>query len=355
MGKIVVTGDVLRVGPAGRPDQWVNIGWLKRLLAPALEIATGAGEIEKVTWIAHASNFDGSMVYAAHDLEPSAGNWAALYHQEPSSLALAYLAEFFQGATVIGFELSPYLRRALNQLNATYLDLSVHPVRFMEDLALYISSNNQAISDLVEMFALSDADLRLRSTFLSGAWRQQGYVQPRYHRAAMICLQTKFDRVLIDRGKFVSIEQYLPQLKEIRREFDRVYVKPHPHGSSESGVGFIIDQLDDVEIVHKNFYEMIARHDIDDVYSISSGTSTEARFLGLQGHHLFRDYYTAEENRAGGGVYHAVMDDVLWPDFWRQILSPIMPVTGLGGYRKYTGRDTLRKALGQSWDFSKWS
>lgn len=355
MGKIVFTGDVLRVGAAGKPDQWGNIGWLKRLLAPALEIATGSSDIEKVTWIAHASDFDGAMVYAAHDLEPSAASWAALFHQKPNDQALAYLAEFFENVTVIGFELSPYLRASLDELNSIYIDLCIHPARFMEDLALFVSSNSKEVSNKAREFGLSEADFRLRSTFLSGAWRQQGYVQPRFHSAALICLQTTMDRVLIHEGRFLSIERYLPQLLEIRKRFDRVYVKPHPLGSSESGVGFIIDHIDGVEVLNRNFYEVIARQEIDVVYSISSGTTNEARYLGLEGYHLFRDYYEAEENLAGGSVYHAVIDEVLWPDFWRKVLSPVMPVTSLGGYTPHKGAGTLRKALGQAWDFSKWS
>ena len=355
MHKLIITGDVLRVGPAGRPDQWTNIGWLRRLLGPALEIATGGIVIEKVTWISQASDFDGSMVYASHQLKPSHHSWAELYHQEPNNLALAYFADFFQDATIVGFELSPYLRRALDAVNATYIDLCIHPVRFMDDLAFYVSSNNNAISSTVSDFALSDADFKLSSMFLSGAWRKQGYVHPRFHSAALLCLQTVYDRVLIDQGRFVSIERYITQIEEIAKTFDKVYIKPHPHCSNEYSVGFLHDHFDDFEIVEKNFYEMIARHDIDKVYSISSGTTVEARYLGLDGHHFFRDYFATRENHAGGGAYQAVMDDVLWPDFWRQVLSHIMPVTNLGGYRQHKGKATLRKTLGQSWDFSNWA
>ena len=354
MDRLIVTGDILRVGPAGRPDQWSNIGWLKRLLSPALEIATGSPQIDKVTWISKTSEFDGSMVYAAHGLQPGLLGWAELFHKEPNALALAYMAEFLEGAVVVGFELSPYLRRALDGLNSTYIDLCIHPVRFMEDLLLYAASNNEDVSKRIQDFALTNADFRLRSTFLAGAWRRQGYVEPRRHSAALLCLQTPLDRVLIDQGQFISIKQFLPRLREIRSSFDRLYVKQHPIDNNDAAVGFVMDHVRDIEVVDKNFYEMIARHEVDDVYSLSSGTSIEARHLGLKGHHLFRDYYECLDNRAGGGPYHPVMDEVLWPDFWRKVLAPVTHVTPLGGYRRAVGKETLRRTLGQAWDFSKW-
>jgi hypothetical protein len=351
---VVVTGDILRVGPTRRADQWVNIGWMKRLLEPALSLAVAGAAIEELVWVSDVSEFDGAMVYAAHGLKPSQEAWACLFHAEPNGLALAYLAEFFDGALVIGFELSPYLRRALEALGVVYVDLCIHPVRYLEDLLLYAASNDVRITERLQAFEVTDADLRLRSTFLAGVWRGQGYAPPRRHSAALLCLQTPRDRVLVDRGGFVGLEAYLPELQQLRSSVDRLYIKPHPLERNEPALGVLTDHLRGVEVVSRNFYEMMARDQVDEVWSLSSGTSIEARGLGKAGRHLFRDYYEWPGNRAGGGAPVAVMEDVLWPDFWRQVLEPVAPVTAPGGYRRGAATGTLRRTLGESWDFAKW-
>lgn len=355
MSRILVTGDILRLGPAGRADQWVNIGWMRRLLEPALNLAVEGAGIAEMAWVSDVSEFDGAMVYAAHGLQPGQDAWAALFDATPNSLALGYLAEFFDDALVIGFELSPYLRRAFEGLGLTYVDLCIHPIRYLEDLLVYVASNDPRISERLGAFEVTDADLRLRSTFLAGAWRQQGYIAPRRHSAALVCLQTPRDRVLLDKGRFVSLGDYLPQLQRIRASVDRLYVKPHPLERNEAAIGVLTDHLRGVEWVERNFYEMIARDQIDAVWSLSSGASTEARALGKTGEHLFRDYFQWPGNRAGGGRPVAVMDDLFWPDFWRQILEPVLPVTPQGGYRRGAVKGTLRRTLGQAWDFAKWT
>lgn len=355
MSRLVVTGDILRVGPAGRADQWGNIGWIRRLLEPALSLAVEAASVVEMAWIYDVSEFDGAMIYASHGLTPGQDTWAALYDETPNSLALGYLSEFFDEGLVIGFELSPYLRRAFEALGLTYVDLCIHPIRYLEDLMVYIASNDPRITERLAAFEVTEADLRLRSTFLAGAWRQQGYIAPRRHSAALVCLQTPRDRVLLDRGRFVSFADYLSDLKTLRASVDRLYIKPHPVERDEAAIGVLTDHLPGVEWVEGNFYEMVARDQIDAVWSLSSGASVEARALGKTGRHLFRDYFAWPGNHAGSGRPVAVLDDLFWPDFWRQVLEPALPVTPLGGYRRGAVKGTLRRTLGQAWDFAKWT
>lgn len=355
MTRILFTGDILRVGPRGTPNQWGNIGWLQRLLGPSIEIASGCQNIGNISWVHNQSDFDGSMIYSAHGVKPSPYAWAKLFHAEPNELAVEYMREFFEGSLVIAYELSPYLRKAFDRIGCSYIDMCLHPVRFMEDLMMNIASNNGAIIKRVQDYKITEDDFRLRSTFLAGAWRSQGLIRPRTYKASIICLQTTLDRVLIKDGEFTNISGYLTELKKVRSDVERLYIKPHPIERNEFALGFIFDNIDNVEIYSGNFYEMIARNDVDSVYSLSSGTTTEAKYLGVESGHFYRDFYLAEENRAGGSHYCAVMDDYFWPDFWRHILSPYMKVTPKGGYRQAYGKQTLRKTLGQSWDFEKWS
>lgn len=353
--KIIFTGDILRVNASGKSDQWTNIGWLRRLLSPAIKIAVQNCTVEEVSWVNGVSAFDGSMIYAAHGMPADAQSWAVLFYSAPNDLALAYMSHFFQGSLVIGFELSPYLRAALDVIGVDYIDLCIHPIRYMEDLMIYASSNNGSLASALSSYALSDVDLHLRSSFLAAAWRSQGFIQPRKHTAAMLCLQTARDRVVIgDDCRFRSIEMYLDEVLALRESVDRLYVKPHPHEKDLSSLNVVVDAIPRVEIISTNFYAILARSDVDLVVSLSSGTTTEAMFLGARGRHLFRDFYEHEGNLAGGSPFYPLMDDFLWPDFWRTVLSNQFSVSPKGGYRRSTTTGTLRRSLGQSWDFAKW-
>lgn len=354
MPDLLITGDVLRTNLTGKPDQWSNTGWLRRLLSPALQIATNNCPVREVSWVKEMTEFDGTMVYAAHGLEASTSSWAKLFAATPNALALAYLEEFFSGSFVVGFELSPYLQYALIELGVTYIDLCIHPVRYMEDLLLYACSNSKIVTERLESYALTEADFRLRSSFLAAAWRREGYIQPRKHTAVMLCFQTPYDRVVINDGRFVSVADYISEIHALRASVDRFYIKPHPYETSKLSENIIIDQVQDVEIIDRNFYEIIARGDVDSVLSLSSSTSIEAAYLGLEGRQLFRNYYDYAPNLAGGGKFTPLLNDFLWPDFWRSVLEPHMGVTKMGGYRSSSGEGILRRSLGQAWDFSKW-
>lgn len=98
-------------------------------------------------------------------------------------------------------------------------------------------------------------------------------------------------------------------------------------------------------------------HDnIEAVYSISSSTSVEAKYLGKQGYHLadypFRFTEEVDEAEFKFGSFFTVDDAIFSADFWRKVLSPLVDTTTVTGITIPKKANRVRTSLRSFWGFN---
>lgn len=351
--RVCFTGDILRPGTNGKSSQWINIYWLEQFFGPSIRQAVSV-PLEKVLWLSGFGDFDASVIFHHYGMSPQPENWAQLYYADPTLKAAEYVSSHFDSSVVIGFELSPFIMKCLDMAGIIYVDVTIHPIRYMSDIPLYFSTNNIKIYNALERYRLFDEALYAEGRMLAGVRRRMGYQAPRAHSVALLCLQTAQDRVLIDKNKFVRWESYLDQVLTLRDKFDRILIKPHPLETIQFDLGLLLDTVPSVEVIDKNFYQLIAKGDVDKVVSLSSGTTLEAKFLNVESDYLFRNYYNyIEDLGVIHGAFVPVYGKFVDPDFWRDILESVVKTSGKSGYCSPFIPNRVRHSLNTDWGFSK--
>lgn len=320
--RIVVTGDIFRASQRnnGLGGQKVNIEWLYQLIRPSLEMLSNL-PVQPLYYMGGQICL-ATRLYKARGLDPSFENWISLYESQPSPRDLAIFDEQLSDALVIGFELPEFTRQALDTLDIPYVDFTIHPVRFMDDLIFGVRSNIGGLAEVLQEWVVREDEIRLHAGLaLATLVRLPPVPQCKgAEDAALFCGQTTDDKVLIRNGRLMQAENFLPQLTEMCRLHDRVFVKPHPFSPDNPVILTLTRLFPNTEVVHANFYHLLAHDEITHVYSITSSTSIEAAYFDKQGRHFSRYPYVFTDFTAGGGAYLTIDSEIYSPKFWAQII-----------------------------------
>lgn len=347
--KIIVTGDVLRVGLAGQGTQDVNIRWLHHLLAPALRMLTDT----PLEMLLHGSA-EGSFaqgLYRGNQLQMCLRGWAEIYARSPSKRDLASIEETFGGALVVAFELPEIIRAGLAELDVPYLDLTIHPVRFLDDVSFGIRSNIPGVQRALQEWILTEEEISIgvglaMSTLTrmpppSGCDQADGW--------ALFACQTTDDKVLIRDGRLMQTTDFLDSFAAMAARHPRILVKPHPVART-APTKLLKRLFPNVFEVDANFYLLLAQPGISDIYSITSSTSIEAPYFGKQGAHLSPYPYVFSQDRLTDVEYLQVRPAIHLPQFWERALAGAgIPVRSAPRVDTTLWPNRMRRSLRASW------
>lgn len=352
--KIIFTGDIFRSTHAGNGSQDININWLAAALKPALALATSL-PIEKQLF----SKQDTSLTQAGYqmiDAEISLSAWAKLYkYKQLDQTFLMNVWLSFRNSIVIAFELPEILRDALDTLGIPFVDLIIHPVRFLDDIIFGIRSNNRQVSQLFSQYILPEESILIQAGMVMATMsRLKPLKIP--GKAALFAGQTTDDKVLINGDKFYQVKDFCDRFAEISANYDTLLIKAHPYSLDPFAAVSISRLFPNCMTVTDNFYYLMAQDNLEAVYSISSSTSVEAKYLGKQGYH-FTEYpyrFTEEYNEAEFklGSFFTLDDVIFAADFWREVLSPLVTTSPITNIRMPKKPNRLRTSLRSFWGFN---
>ena len=352
--RIVITGDIFRSNQHGNGSQDININWLHAALQPCLKLATSL-PIERELFSQQDTSLTKSG-YRMLDEKISLYSWAKLFKTHDfNEEFLMSVWHSFRNSIVIAFELPENLRYALDILNIPFIDIVIHPVRFLDDIIFGIRSNNREISQLLCQYVIPDESIFIQAGIVLASVSRLGRINIP-GRAALFAGQTTDDKVLINDGKFYQVGDFLEQLSEVADQYDTLVIKAHPYSSDPFEATSISRLFDNCLVVNNNFYFLMSHENIEAVYSISSSTSIEANYLGKQGYHL-ADYpfrFTEEFNEAEFklGSFFTIDDAIFSADFWRDILSPLVDTSAPSGVRIPKKANRIRTSLRSFWGFN---
>src|ERR1700754_2667263 len=148
---IVVIGDPMRpdgVGQPGGTDRPTR--WLWSALRRSVFLASGlASDLLTPTSSPALWRWIESLRPAAE----ADGFWASVYAELPRSMPRDQLIlDRVRGRFCIGYEMPPWLVRLLDEHEVPYVDIRLHPIRFLDDLIFAArASNAQGQANLVTM------------------------------------------------------------------------------------------------------------------------------------------------------------------------------------------------------------
>ncbi|QAU35547.1 hypothetical protein [Janthinobacterium sp. 17J80-10] len=319
--KILVTGDLMRQLTSGGSGQNGNIRWLFNLVSPALEMATNL-PVSPVYFTGDDACI-GTRIYAVNHAQPTFSNWVKLYHMDADARTLAVIHEAFADALVVAFELPEIVRKAFDKLGIAYVDLTIHPARFMDDLLFGLRSNIPGLPDALAGWVVYEEEIRIAAGIAAASLSKLSRLPQceQQHNVALFAGQTSDDKVLIRGDRLMRADDFMDQFTELSAMHEKILVKPHPYARENNVVLALTRLFPNTELVEANFYHLLSHDAISKVYSLTSSTSIEAAYFGKQGIHLAPYPYAFSDESASGGTYLTIRPEIFLPQFWAGILG----------------------------------
>lgn len=329
--RIVVTYDLWRISHAEPGDPLMRFGSVFFHLFRRV-ISEGSGL--PVAFVSNASAPEAKRkLYAAY-----CGNnvdindvrcWQSLYHAAANSQARELLSQLYADALVIGYELSPFMKRAFQELAIPYIDLTVHPVRFFQDLLFAFSSN---IPGLNAFFQEQSCPERL---FYHAASHQQAryapntLLNPINRKTLMVIGQTEVDKVLLQPdGSVASLADHIDALRALMGDFEQTCFKPHPAGSSDAVMRFFQAMpntlvLPDSNFPDLNMYVYLCHPSITTFAGLNSSVLIEAKYFEKQSVNFIDfecNYAHDQSNASNQATAWPIFRSCFTSQFWRSVM-----------------------------------
>lgn len=352
--RIVVTGDCLRPNPHGWWLGGINAQteWLHRLLRPQLRLATGIDP--EVLLLDTHKGIDAAGFYSDLGYFDAVKGWTAIYSDPAYLKAVAEIYRpHLQDAVCVGFELPEYQRNALRYLGVPYIDLWVHPVRFLDDLMLAAASSDLAAHRAIGRYSISEDQV-----WMAAGLRQATAVHlPRpdlTDGTLLIAGQTHFDKSQVWRGSFYDPTTHRNTVKAWANGYEGVALKPHPYDPNHGLIAMARELFPTARTADGSVYALLADERIAGIGAVNSSAATEAAYFGKRVHTLLPPVLrVGYRGAAQAGAYHSLMDSFLEPDFWRAALKPFVRATRWDGFRAAPKPNRLRIALNNFWGFNR--
>lgn len=282
---IVFTSDLLKVDDrlAQRlPNpQEINVEWVHALFAPVLARLLGR-PAELFVADRHPNPLSRLSLYRQLGQEFSSAGWAALYEALGDDAVEAAIAERFAGSLVIAFEMPPYLERALRRAGIGFIDLSIHPVRYLPDYMFGVRSNIPEVSRRLHATQVPPAlfqDFARLSAARSVRVYRNNLPEP---GSAVFLGQIEIDASLIWRGRIHGEEEIELALADLSAQYPKVYFKAHPHRADTTRQQALVQAMPRCAWLEVNIYDVLARPEVAVFASLSSGSLVEAGLFGRE-------------------------------------------------------------------------
>jgi hypothetical protein len=350
---VTVIGDVIRPdgrgqpGGVDRPTVWL-FDAIKRQVALAcglpIDVVSANGSPALRTWLNSLRSAEDAFEY-----------WAGAYNALPRSTDPdSILVDRLRRRFCIGYELPPWLRKLLHAIDVPYIDLRLHPVRFLDDLLFAVRASEPDTQTAVLAMAESESEV-IATAGLREAMCHMISEATVPSDTLLVVGQRPLDCSQIINGAFYDA---LPQAAEIHAICARhaaVLLKPHPLDPAHSLLEIAATAPNVAGVVRDNTYRLMSLPQIAAVLTVNSSVAFEAPYFDK------RVYTMAplpirlgwRGSADGPDLYASLNDYVLSVDFWRQVLAPHTKVSKPDGMRLRPKPNRLRIALDSFWNFQE--
>ena len=254
---------VLFIGDLGRGAQSTNVQKIFQLFSPVF-MHSG------IECVAHVSPTN-----MLNETSEWVDRWRAyLAGQGDSHLSSLDLSD----TAIVGFEVPDRDLAYLNQQNIPWVNLEIHPLRFMDDLYFNVASSFDY--DFKELSASP-----VFIDFCANALRiRYGDLKQCIPDASLAIFgQTPCDKSVFWDGDFRSLDCYFDQIDRLAKEHRRVFYRPHPYLSNDKLDKEICRRYDAEIFSERDVYRFFSSGRVATVCAISSSAVFEAPHFGVKG------------------------------------------------------------------------
>ena len=247
------------------------------------------------------------------------------------------ILKYFKNSLIIGIEIPEILCNYFDSLNIPYIDFIIHPIRYMDDLALGLRTNNLNIYKKLIKYQINIDYFKLQATYLKIAYNSRRTTNTIHPNSCVIFGQTHEDISILKPDKtFANILDYKDRITEFANKYDHIYLKPHPYNSNYADViEFLNSFKNKFSILNNaNPYDLYSNNNVELCTALSSGSLYEAKYFGKKIEYLYKqpfkhgeDYIEKSLNEYNyKEIFITVYKYFLKYTFWISILSDIIDI-----------------------------
>ncbi|MGR5537569.1 HAD family hydrolase [Vibrio campbellii] len=322
--KVLISSDFLSTK---EKEQFSNVKWLFDLLKRPIKQVTGINPEIFTSSLVDSLRLSRVDFFNKSKIELNIHDVQYYFTSDGiSKESLEYLSKFIDNKTLlIGYELSQSTKDILDSLNVTYVDVWLHPIRYMDDILLAFNSNNKEIKNNLSRFNHSEElyytyATKCKISKYKGYKRKDINVEP---NSALFIGQTLNDKAILKDGEMLNILHFQKEVDDIINKYNKVYYSRHPY--VKSGDEEIIKYLKSKGILVTEIpaYDLLSSDNIRHVFSVSSSVVHEAKYFEKSTQFLFKPIFNLS-TELGETNYASVMHSFAFSYFWADVLDPIM-------------------------------
>lgn len=223
------------------------------------------------------------------------------------------------------------------------INISIHPVRFSEDIFLNFETNDEKIREKLKKYEVNydrfyhDADI-LKATYLKTVKKDNIK-----DNSLLLVGQTHQDKVIFDGENYLSLVDYIENIKELSKSYSHIYFKPHPYSKNNKAIFKALKkEFSNITMIYDNIYYLLSNDKIKHIVSINSSVLYEAKYFKKETTFLYKPYF--DFNSTDIGIYGSYFNS----SFWSDILNTDDKNISLGFLPS-----RLRKSLNDFWGYTE--
>lgn len=322
-----------------------NLEWLRELLTPGLLAAIPGVDLVDFLGPETTDELQERMgspsVLAAYREDPAAA-WAQNYDAKDFDCVDWYVQQLCNSELVIGFELPPVIKRCIHARGQRYLDLRIHPLRFLRDLCFSATTNDPSILAALLKIGVNSLEISQQAHGFRALFRRR--LMPIFAippGLPVLVGQTAIDSAIIQDGHFMNWSDYADRLQTELNDFDSLVFMEHPSQPNNTRITEFLRSSLEKTIISTNvnsYGVLLSNKSIPKVITLSSSLGVEAQAMGFDTKFLLADPRNkflvldcdlAAEIPIGHGLFK--------PSFWADVFH----VTGENNCLKDSSADSF--------------
>ncbi|MBR1619490.1 hypothetical protein IJ674_06310 [bacterium] len=243
---------------------------------------------------------------------------------------IEYLKKFLDENTIIiGSEMYTPLCDLLTSLGCKVFDFAFHSYKLFDDLAFAIYTNDISAYEQMQKYKIPQNKFYYYANYWKVFMEYNNMIpdDKLQDNSALFIGQTLTDKSVEKDGVFLNIEHFENEIKELSKQYSKIYYIPHPYlyKNSKAHMNYVkknpnIELLNDVST-----YSVLASDKIKKVMGISTSMLYEARYFNKDVQYFFQPLFNIDAPFEQHS-YTSIFEDYWNPKFWADVLSPICDI-----------------------------
>lgn len=356
--KLIYTYDILRperneMKSIISRNNFLDVDIIYDFLTPILRSAINT-EIERLYW--EENSFNAFKFFKLADLPFSCpSDWASAYHlKSVTKEAEDYLCSFFEDSFVVGYELSNIMMNIFEKNKIQYLNFTIHPVRFLDDIFFMFNTNNRRIYNKLLKYRV-DENCFYEKVGICNTYCKKNLEKLNLDKnCALIIGQTKTDASICKNGgKFAKLTDYKKEILQLKEKYNTLYFKPHPCELENIELIDFMQKLG-IKDINYNFYHLLSDERLKGVYALSSSCVMEAKYFNKHSDYFYKSAFNiaSEYNLEFNHLkYVGIYGNYFNQYFWNDIFSDIFNTKEIKSSTTFISENKLRNLMGISWAY----